>query len=215
MENVKEYEIGGVDAHVACADARFCRMLSLELERVGVKLSEYAGGNPPRLLLVDLDDYPSPASEMMAAELLVGWTRGDASKIMPVGFSAVLHRPFLTEELLSLVCELTGVGASVPRFERYVHTSKALILPTERQGVVSVGDKTVRLSPKEWLIFKRLYDGGGETVGREELVSLIDADGGAGSLEVHICHLRDKLEKPFGIKVFYTVRGVGYRMTAQ
>ena len=219
MSSAEEYKIapdGGIDARVACKDVRFWRMLALEFERIGVELSEYSDGTPPAVLLVDIDDYPSLTPEMRAAGTVIGWTRAQPMNITDDVFSAVLRRPFLTEELLSLVCELTGAPER-PCPDPYrrvgVPARRYAIAPTDREGVVSVGAESVRLSPKEWLIFKRLYDAAGQTVERGELARLIGADSGANTTEVHVCHLREKIEKPLGIKVFHTVRGVGYRMS--
>ena len=203
---------------VACKDKRFWRMLALEFERIGVDLSEYSEGIALSVLLVDLDDYPEPTPKMKAANTLVGWTRRQPSSAIDESFSVVLHRPFLTEELLSIVCELTETSVPPDSRIEFHHRRVAQagcvdIFPTEREGIVSAGAVNIKLSPKEWLIFKRLYDAEGQTVKRDELVRLIGADYGANTLEVHICHIRDKIEKPLGIKAFYTVRGVGYRMS--
>ena len=221
MSNVEEYKPSasrGKDVRVACKDDRFRRMLTLEFERIGVELLEYSEGAFPSVLLVDLDDYPELVSEVPTASALVGWTRGEPSDVCNAGFSAVLHRPFLTEELLLTVGEFIETETpSKPKIEFYHRADAAIrrteIYPTEREEIVSAGAENVKLSPKEWLIFKRLYEAEGETVTRDELARLIGADTGANTLEVHICHLRDKIEKPLGIKVFYTVRGVGYRMS--
>jgi DNA-binding response OmpR family regulator len=77
---------------------------------------------------------------------------------------------------------------------------------------VVVGGENVKLSPKEWSIFKYIYDRKGKVVSREELAALIGADGGANTVDVHVCHLRDKIESRAGAKIFYTVRGVGYKI---
>ena len=45
---------------------------------------------------------------------------------------------------------------------------------------------------------------------REELAALLG--GGGHSVEVYVCKLRTKLEKPLGRRLIHTVRGVGYRM---
>ena len=56
---------------------------------------------------------------------------------------------------------------------------------------------------------KLLCNKAGSTVSREEILNLFDASD-SNIAEVYICHLRGKLEAPFGIKVIYTVRGKGY-----
>jgi len=66
------------------------------------------------------------------------------------------------------------------------------------------------MTPAEYAILERLYARRGEAVTREELAALLG--GGGNSVEVYICKLRAKLEKPLGRRLILTVRGVGYRM---
>ncbi|MBQ9162770.1 MAG: winged helix-turn-helix transcriptional regulator [Clostridia bacterium] len=219
---------------VACKDARLLRMLVLEFERLGVQLSEYVGGGEaPSLLLVDMDDYPSLSSEVADDCVLIGWTRHNADEAKRNGeYAAILHRPFLTDELLLCAAELMRELGMLDRLllERYERIRMG-VLPAWGEDVypraraypadvvlsdeplcVAVGSEKIKLSPREWSIFKRLYDSRGCVVERGELARLIDAAEGTNTVEVHVCHLREKIEKPLGTRIFYTVRGVGYRM---
>ncbi|MBE6693186.1 MAG: hypothetical protein E7589_00270 [Ruminococcaceae bacterium] len=219
---------------VACKDARLLRMLVLEFERLGVQLSEYSGGgDAPSMLLVDMDDYPSLSAEISDGCILIGWTRRNTDVADQYGeYAAVLHRPFLTDELLLRAAELMRELGMLDRLvlERYERIRTG-VLPAWGEDIyprgriystdvalsdeplcVTVGGEKIKLSPREWSIFKRLYDSRGCVVERGELARLIDAAEGANTVEVHVCHLREKIEKPLGTRMFYTVRGVGYRM---
>ena len=70
------------------------------------------------------------------------------------------------------------------------------------------------MTHSEWLVLKLLSDRGGEPVERSELSLLFEGTQG-NIADVHICHLRKKLETPFGIRLIETVRGKGYALKAK
>ena len=77
-----------------------------------------------------------------------------------------------------------------------------------------IGDLRVPLTPAEAAILARLLERRdtrpGLAVTREELSTLLG--GGGNSVDVYVCHLRRKIEKPLGRRMIATVRGMGYRM---
>lgn len=79
---------------------------------------------------------------------------------------------------------------------------------TARDGVVTLGQQQIPLTPAEWAIFSYLYERPGETVPREELA--LQLTGGSNSVAVYIHHLRVKLEKPLRRRLIFAVRGEGY-----
>jgi DNA-binding response OmpR family regulator len=81
---------------------------------------------------------------------------------------------------------------------------------TWENGVLTVQGSPVPLTPAEAAILDRLYVHRGEVVSREELSALLG--GGGNSVEVYVCKLRAKIEKPLGRRMIHTVRGVGYRL---
>ncbi len=78
-------------------------------------------------------------------------------------------------------------------------------------GVLAVGGRTVALTPSEWAIYRCLDMHRGEVVPREVLAACLSG-GGGNSVDVYVCHLRAKLEKPVGARMVWTVRGEGYKM---
>ena len=82
--------------------------------------------------------------------------------------------------------------------------------PVVRDGVVTVGQHTVTLTPAEETILVYLLAREGQTVTREELSALLE--GGGNIVDVYVCRLRAKIEKPLGRRMIRTVRGVGYVM---
>ena len=77
-------------------------------------------------------------------------------------------------------------------------------------GVLTVLGKPVPLTPAETALLECLYAHRGEAVSREELATLLG--GGGNSVEVYVCKLRAKIEKPLGRRMIVTVRGKGYRL---
>lgn len=75
--------------------------------------------------------------------------------------------------------------------------------------------KTIDLTRTELALLKRLADGGGDAVGRAELLQAvwgIDFDPGTNVVEVHVRRLRKKIDDPFESPLVHTVRGAGYAL---
>lgn len=70
----------------------------------------------------------------------------------------------------------------------------------------------IDLTESEWNVLMRLAKACGEAVSREALRELFGAIDG-NITDVYICHLRRKLEEPFGEKIIRTVRGKGYMLS--
>jgi len=80
---------------------------------------------------------------------------------------------------------------------------------------VNNGSKERRLNPKELELLKVFMRSPGRVLSRKFLMKKIwktDFMGDTGTLDVHICRLREKIEEtPSSPKYLRTVRGVGYR----
>jgi two-component system response regulator QseB len=77
---------------------------------------------------------------------------------------------------------------------------------------VFVGDEEVRLSRREFSLFRKLMEQYDKVVAREVLIQTLyswDDEIDSNTIEVHIHHLRKKFQGHLQIK---TVRGVGYRL---
>ena len=70
----------------------------------------------------------------------------------------------------------------------------------------------IELTESEWKVLLLLARSQGEAVSREALRELFDVSCG-NITDVYICHLRQKLEEPFGEKIIRTVRGKGYMLS--
>jgi hypothetical protein len=191
------------EALVIFGDERMGRMLEIELCRLGIPAR--ALDAPPkspqslRLLVWDGDSFPTSDGEALAAVcgcplLVIG------KSVAPDGHIPYLRRPFALPEWESVIREMM----------RPPSTPASCSALRVGNGTVSVSGTTVPLTDAEWRVFSLLYDRRGEVIPREELATLLD--GGGNSVEVYVCHLRRKLERPLGRRLITTLRGVGYRM---
>jgi len=103
--------------------------------------------------------------------------------------------------------------------------------PAERGPVLQVGDleldpatRTVRrgdteipLSTKEFQLLEVFMRHPGEVLSRYQLLEGAWDTGyehRSNVIDVYVRYLREKLDRPFGVRTFETVRGAGYRLTA-
>ncbi|MBW1971569.1 MAG: DNA-binding response regulator [Deltaproteobacteria bacterium] len=80
------------------------------------------------------------------------------------------------------------------------------------------GDKEIVLTPKEFSLLEYLLLNKGRIVTRTmilEKVWNLDYDGFSNVVDVHINHLRKKIEKDSSFKFIHTVKGVGYILEAK
>ncbi len=211
-------------ALILCKDSRLVRLLETELFYLGVSAHTAEVLSAPDwelcLLLADGDGFDPHDCAGLAEACgcpLVVFGRRDAS--LPTEMGVFLRRPFILTELENTLRRLlAGTAAGSPLWG--VAPPRPIREPTEpaalpaaltaENGVVTVAGNTIPLTPAEWAIFEYLYTRRGEAVSREELSTLLG--GGGNSVDVYVCKLRTKIEKPLGRRMIVTVRGVGYRM---
>src|SRR5438034_157443 len=79
------------------------------------------------------------------------------------------------------------------------------------------GDTTIELTPREFSLLEFLMRRAGDAVSKADILHHVwDAnyDGDANVVEVYVGYLRRKIDTPFGRQSLQTVRGAGYRLTA-
>lgn len=89
-------------------------------------------------------------------------------------------------------------------------TSVSLQLFPE-ENLVRLGQKSVRLTAREFRLFSLLYENRGQAVSKSELTAAVWPDGVDGNAcEVHMTHLRKKLIPLLGDGAVAGIRGKGY-----
>lgn len=127
------------------------------------------------------------------------------------GADDYLTKPFHGAELRARLFALMRRGHFDPEAPYILKTVK-LTLDPSRRTVEHQGQRVI-LRRKEFDILEYLLRNKGKTVTRSMIMDNVwgaDSDSWDSTVDVHIKHLRDKIDKPFGTKHVKTVYGVGY-----
>jgi two-component system copper resistance phosphate regulon response regulator CusR len=149
-------------------------------------------------------DTRTPVIILTARDSVADTVRGLES-----GADDYVPKPFRFEELLARVrLRLREQRAPEPTVLRAGDT--ALDLRTRR---VTVGDRSVELTAREFALAETFFRHPGQVLSREQLLSHVwgyDYDPGSNVVDVYVGYLRKKL----GDSRITTVRGMGYRLEA-
>lgn len=211
-------------AAILCADSRLSRLLETELAYLGIMArgteSLPTADGELCLIVADGDGFDPTACARAASAcgcplLLFGRESLDPDALPAE--AVFLRRPFALSDLEQCVRSLlTGMPThgSLVGMSRNPAAPEAIPAPAPElaieNGAVTLGGKPLALTPAEQTILEYLIARKGEAVPRAELAPLLE--GGGNSVDVYICKLRAKIEKPLGRRMILTVRGVGYRL---
>jgi two-component system copper resistance phosphate regulon response regulator CusR len=140
-------------------------------------------------------------------------TVDDRVKGLELGADDYLIKPFAFVELLARVRVLLRRGAPTP--ERLQIGD--LVLDCIRRRVTR-GGEAIELAPKEFSILEYLMRNRGRPLSRTMIVEHVwdmNEDLWTNVVDVHIKHLRDKIDRPFPSRLIKTVHGVGYKLEAK
>lgn len=129
----------------------------------------------------------------------------EASEKLSSRFDKIFEFPFL---LCDFRDYLLNVDEKLNTDNKSPANSKCFVADKDKKGV-SFNDVFIPLSEYELKLLNLLCLNSGKCVSKEDILNLFEA-GDSNIAEVYICHLRNKLEAPFGIKVIHTLRGRGY-----
>ena len=182
-------------------------------------------GKAPDIIILDLGLPDIPGHELLrmirgrneAVPVSVLSSRGDeVGKVQALDFGAddYVTKPFGMDELLArmraaLRHQLQSHG------ERPVFRVADLSVELVRR-IVKVGDKVVKLSPKEYDLLRVLVQHAGKVLTHKFLLTELWGDlSDAQYLRVYVRQLRQKLEDdPEKPKYIHTETGIGYRLCA-
>ena len=129
------------------------------------------------------------------------------------GADDYLVKPFSLVELLARLRALARRGAG----ERptVLAVGDLRLDPATRQ--VWRGAQQIDLSHKEFVLLETFMRRPGEVLSQFQLLEHAwdyDYENRSNVVEVYVRYLREKVDRPFGVKSIETVRGAGYRLTA-
>ena len=216
-------------ALILCTDSRLSRLLETELAYLGIDARSTESLPLPDgelcLILADGDEFAQKDCTELASAcgcplLLFGRESLDPAALPAE--AVFLRRPFALGDLEQTVRRrLAGLPANgfpvgmsrnpaAPETVSAAPSVAPALTVNAENGTFTLEGKTVALTPAEQTILEYLCARRGEAVPRAELATLLE--GGGNSVDVYICKLRAKIEKPLGRRMIVTVRGVGYRL---
>lgn len=131
-------------------------------------------------------------------------------KLLEFGVDDYMVKPFNGDELLARIRALVR-RTTKPLLSTEIQVDD-LVLDTTRRTVRRAGN-TIHLRRKEFDILQFLVQNRGYTISREMIFNNVwesGKDSWNNTIDVHIKHLRDKVDKPYNKKLIKTTYGVGY-----
>ena len=134
----------------------------------------------------------------------------DRVRGLQTGGDDYLTKPFAFAELLARVQALIrrATGAAEPT--RLTVGDLSLDLLTRR---VQRGPQDIELRPREFALLEYLMRNVGRVVSKTSILSHVwgyNFDPNTNVVDVLVSRLRDRIDRPFPVKLLHTVRGVGY-----
>ncbi|ROS76422.1 DNA-binding response OmpR family regulator [Curtobacterium sp. PhB130] len=137
----------------------------------------------------------------------------DQVEALDAGADDYVTKPFSHPVLVARLRALVRRGA---RARPSVLTVGDLRLdPAARTA--SRGEVSLDLTSREFAVLEFLVRRAGEVCSKRQVIENVwdvDFDGDPNIVEVYVGHLRRKVDRPFGRASIETVRGAGYRLTA-
>lgn len=132
--------------------------------------------------------------------------------LFDAGANDYVTKPFSIEELQA---RIRACLRQVPKDRIQPQLTVGELTLNSGTRSVERGGLVIPLRRKEFAILEYLMQHAGAAVTRSSLMHYAwenDEEGWTNTIDVHIKHLRDKVDRPFSTKLIVTVHGVGYKL---
>jgi two-component system copper resistance phosphate regulon response regulator CusR len=137
-------------------------------------------------------------------------TVSDRIRGLNLGADDYLLKPFAFAELLARISAVARRTLSEPGDGKLVCGDLEVDL---RRHTVARGGQAIELTPKEFALLEYLLRHQGQAISRAMITEKVwgyGFDTYSNLIDVHINHLRKKIDRPFASRLLHTVKGVGY-----
>jgi DNA-binding response OmpR family regulator len=137
-------------------------------------------------------------------------TVSDRIRGLNLGADDYLVKPFAFAELLARINAVARRALAEPGDGKLCVADLELDL---RRHAVTRAGRPIDLTPKEFALLEYLLRHQGQAISRAMITEKVwgyGFDTYSNLIDVHINHLRKKVDRSFGKKLIHTVKGVGY-----
>ena len=133
---------------------------------------------------------------------------------LDLGADDYITKPFAIEELLARIRVCLRKSASTQEKETHLLQAKGLVMDIDAHQV-KYNNQSIELTLREFELLQCLLENKNKVLSRDALINRVwgyDYVGETNAVDVYISFLRSKIDDDFGVKLIYTVRGLGYQL---